>query len=69
MDKHYIVKKSTVHWGMCLVVIMIAIAALVNYGWVYLQMVALKMTLGFFILLFVLMLMYMVVRHGTQSKR
>jgi len=66
MGEYYMIKKSTVKWTACIVVIMMAVAALVKYAWVYVQVVFLKLVLVFFIALFIAFLTYVVVQHGKK---
>jgi hypothetical protein len=67
MDKHYIVKKSTVRWVLCIVALMMAVAVIVNYAWGSMQLMILRLASVFFTSLVVLLVVYWMFLHGKRN--
>jgi len=66
MDNHYIIKKSTVKWVLCIIALMMAVAVIVNYAWGSMQLMILELASAFFASLVVLLVAYWVLLHGKK---
>ena len=66
MDKHYIIKKSTVKWVLCIIALMMAVAVIVNYAWGSMQLMILRLASAFFASLVALLVAYWVLLHGKR---